>query len=108
MAEKKIIPCPKCSEPLSFREWSRRYSKVSRWREALAICKNGCGKFGVRFFDGNATCLPYQVKGPAQKTERGSWRLAPERVAAIVALHGSVQQFLDSSPLVCMSLQDKS
>lgn len=100
--------CPHCGSALLFRQWSNRYPKGSRWREALAKCPKGCGKFGIRYFDGRPTSEPYQVKKPAQKTERGSWRLSPERVAAIVAIHGSIQEFLDRSPLVCMSLQDKS
>lgn len=108
MTNKAVQACPHCSTPLEFRQWSERYPKGLRWREALAKCPNGCGKFGVRYFDGRPTCKPYQVKKPARKTSRGSWRLQPDRAAAITALYGSVQEFLDNSPLVCMSLQYKT
>lgn len=97
--------CPKCKGLLIFRRWSERKPAKS---EALAVCGK-CGElWQIRFFNGVPTSEPYQVKLPAQKTRRGSWRLAPEREAAIIAIYGSVQNFLDSHPLVCMSLQYKS
>jgi len=98
---KPIIPCPKCNTPLVFRRWSKRDG------EALADCVPCSEKWQVRLFSGSPTCEPYQVKRPAAKTERGSWRLPPERAAAICAVYGSVQKFLDTQPLVCMSLQHK-
>jgi hypothetical protein len=70
--------------------------------QASKVCK-----WQARFWKGQPTCDPYQVKHPAKKTERGSWRLPPERVAAMCAMYGSVQEYLDKSVLVCMSLQYK-
>lgn len=84
-----------------------RYGRGSRWREALAECPRGCGMWQVRYFDGLPTSEPYQVRVKAQKAARGSWRLSNRRLAAINAVYGSVQMFLDSAPLVCMSMQDK-
>mgnify|MGYP001491093346 CR=1 FL=1 len=99
--------CPKCHKPLIFRDWSKRYPKGSRYREALADCHYGCGKFGLRFFDGVPTCEPYQVKPPAKKTETGSYKLTKERKAAICALYGSPQRLLDTIPLVGITVQYK-
>lgn len=109
MAQKETIPCPKCDQPLKFRAWSNRYGKLAPWREALADCETkGCGKWAVRYFNGRRTCDPYQVKPPAQKTKRGSWRLSPDQEAAIITLHGSVQSALDYLGKVCMSQQVNS
>lgn len=105
---KPVLPCPNCGTPLVFREWSKRWGKQSLWREALADCKTpGCGKWAVRYFDGKQTCEPYQVKPPAKKTKRGSWKLEPCREAAIIAVYGSVQIYLDTGILVGMPLQVK-
>lgn len=106
--DKTLQPCPLCESPLKFRRWGNRFPKGYIWREALADCERGCGKFGIRYFDGKPTCEPYQVKPAARKTSRGSWKLPPDRVAAIVALYGSVQKYLDNGVLVGMPLQSKS
>lgn len=99
---KVVIPCPKCNSPLSFRQWSKRNG------EALAFC-NTCGeKWQVRMDKNLPTCEPYQVKQPAKKTARGSYKLEEERMAAIKAIYGSVQNFLDTCPLVSMPLQYKT
>ena len=95
--------CPKCRAPLRFRRWSNRLPVKS---EALAECKDH-GYFQIRYWDGVPTSEPYQVKMKSQKTKRGSHRLNENREAAIVALWGSVQNFLDKSPLVCMPVQYK-
>lgn len=91
--------CGICAAPLKFRRWSKRQG------EALADCPRGCGKWQIRYFDGKPSSEPYQVKPKAQKLKRGSWRLSEGRAAAIAAVYGSVQAFLDDAPLVCMSLQ---
>lgn len=97
--------CNKCGCDLIFRRWSNRRPVKT---EALAVC-SVCGElWQIRYFDGKPTSDPYQVKSKSEKTKRGSWRLSPEREAAIVAMYGSVQRYLDQSPLVCMSLQYKS
>jgi hypothetical protein len=96
--------CGLCGAPLKFRRWSDRLPKFS---EALADCPDGCGCWQIRYFDGKPTSEPYQIKTKAQKRKRGSWRLSDERKAAIVAIYGGVQEFLDCAPLVCMSLQIK-
>lgn len=106
--KKTIQICPKCKAPLKFRDWSKRYERTSPWQEALADCQNGCGKYGLRYFEGKPTCEPYQVKPAAKKTIRGSYKLQPNRVAAIVALYGSVQNYLDKGVLVGMPLQSIS
>lgn len=94
--------CPKCQCPLKFRRWSNRLPVRS---EALAVC-SGCGElWQLRYFEGKPTSEPYQVKTKAEKTQRGSWRSTPEREAAIVSMYGSLQNFIDTAPLVCMSLQ---
>ena len=98
------MDCPKCHGRLKFREWSKRLPAKS---EALAVCV-GCGeKWQVRYWNGKPTSLPYQV-GRCRKPVRGSYRITRERVAAIAAMWGSVQEFLDYAPLVCMSVQYKS
>lgn len=106
--EKTVQTCPRCSQPLSFREWSNRYEKGYIWQEALADCQYGCGKFGLRYFDGKPHSEVYQVKGPAQKTAHGSYRLNPEYKDAICAMYGSVQSALDSLGQVCITQQSKS
>ncbi len=93
---KRIVPCPKCQIPLRFRTWSKRYEKASRWREALADCPNGCGKYAQRYFDGEPTSEPYQVRAKATKTAHCSAKAKPERKAAIIALWGSFQNFVDN------------
>ena len=100
--------CPKCSHPLSFRKWSNRYPVRSRWREALADCNNGCGKFGLRYFDGKPTCDPYQIRTAAKKTRRGSWKLEPDREKAIIEIWGTVQAYLDNGNLLRHTEQYKS
>ena len=100
--------CPKCNTPLKFRKWSNRYPINFRWREALAECSNGCGKFGVRFFNKHPTCDPYQVRESAKKTKSCSARTDPERYAEIIALWGSFQAFVDNvSILPCNTQQYK-
>lgn len=103
--KKEIINCEKCGGILKFREWSDRLPKQS---EALAVC-DGCGQlWQIRYYKGVRTSDPYQVRQPGQKLERGSYRVKRGRKAAIEAMYGSVQFFIDYSPLVCMSLQDKT
>ena len=98
-------PKCKCGSTLCFRNWSNRHPAKS---EALAECP-ACGeKWQIRYWNGRPTSEPYQVKSKAEKTERGSWRMSAKRRAAIVAIYGSIQSFLDNAPLVCMSLQVKS
>ena len=100
--------CPFCESPLKFREWSGRYDKKSRWQEALALCPNGCGKLGVRYFDGVPTCDPYQVRSAAKKTKSCSARTEPDRYFEIVALWGSFQSFVDNvNILPCNTQQYK-
>jgi hypothetical protein len=94
--------CGHCNTPLEFRRWSNRLPKFS---EALADCPGGCGCWQIRYFDGKQASEPYQVKRKSKKAKRGSWRLSDERKAAIVSIYGSVQEFLDHAPLVCMSQQ---
>jgi len=94
--------CGICNSTLKFRRWSDRLPKFS---EALADCPNGCGCWQVRYFNGRQSSEPYQIKPKAQKQKRGSWRLSDNRAAAIAAMYGSVQAFLDDAPLVCMSMQ---
>ena len=100
MSDKPV--CGICQTPLTFRGWSNRLPKHS---EALAECSNCGGRWQIRYFNGLQSSEPYQCKNNAQKTKRGSWRLSEGRKAAISALYGSVQEFLDEAPLVCMSLQ---
>lgn len=94
--------CGTCGAPLKFRRWSKRLPMHS---EALADCPRGCGCWQIRYWNRRASSDPYQVKSTAQKKKRGSWRLSESRAAAISAMYGSVQEFLDRAPLVCMSLQ---
>ena len=95
-------PYCKCGNALNFREWSKRLPPKS---EALADCP-ACGeKWQIRYWNGLPTSEPYQVKSRARKTERGSWRLSEQRKAAITAIYGGVQEFLDNAPLVCMPVQ---
>ena len=91
MANKQY--CPKCETPLVFRHWSGRLPAKS---EALAECPGGCGKFGVRYFQGAPTSEPYQ-KRKKEKQERGSYRINKSRKSAIVAVWGSIQNYLDHS-----------
>lgn len=97
--------CLKCQTTLTFRRWSNRLPKKT---EALADCKQCGEKYQIRYWNGHRTSEPYQVKTTAKKTCRGSYKVHPDRKAAIVALYGSVQNFLDTCPLVSMSLQYKS
>ena len=92
--------CGVCGSALKFRRWSRRYAKESRLREALADCPAGCGKWGLRYFDGKPTCDPYQVRAKGDKVARGSYRLRAARLDEIVQAWGSVQEFLDFAPVV--------
>lgn len=92
---KRVVLCPQCKNPLKFRGWSKRYPKRSRWQEALAFCPAGCGKFAQRYFDGEPTCEPYQVRAKGRKTRQCSAKTDPDRYAAIVALWGSFQNFVD-------------
>lgn len=98
--------CPKCEAALRFRRWSNRQPAKS---EALAECPNGCGMWQVRYWKGRQTSEPYQVRPAKEKAERGSYRISAERKAAIVALWGSVQNYLDrgSVYLLGMTVQDK-
>jgi len=106
---KTVQICPKCGNLLEFRAWSKRYSANSPYREALAKCQNGCGKFGIRYFNGNPVCDPYQVRNAPKKTKSCSARTEPERYAAIVALWGSFQAFVDNvSILPCITQQYKT
>jgi hypothetical protein len=99
--------CPKCQTPLSFRKWSERYPKGFIWQEALADCLSGCGKFGLRYFDGKPHSEPYQVRVVAEKTEQGSYRISKKHKAAICAIYGSVQEAIDYLGLLCMTEQSK-
>ena len=102
---KTVQKCPHCISPLKFRGWSNRKPLKS---EALAECPNGCGKFGLRYFDGRPTSAPYQVRGRARKTKSCSARTEPERYAAIVALWGGFQAFVDNvNILPCVTQQYK-
>jgi hypothetical protein len=93
---------PTCSHghALQFLRWSRRYPPKS---EALAICPEGCGRFQIRYWQGQPTSEPYQIR-KVEKPCRGSYRLSRERKAEIVAQWGSVQNYLDYSQ-VSMSEQ---
>lgn len=104
---KTIQACPKCNNKLVFSRWSNRYPNGYIWQEALAVCPSGCGKFGLRYFDGKPNSLVYQVKKPAEKLARGSYRLLPEHFAAICEVYGSVQRALDNLGQVCMTEQYK-
>ena len=86
------------------RGWSKRYPTTSRWREALADCVT-CGKFAVLYFDGVATCEPYQVRGKARKTKTRTARIEPSRDAAIIALFGSFQNFVDTANITMCNTQ---
>ena len=97
--------CGTCGTQLKFVRWSKRLPAKS---EALAKCPLCGAKWQIRYWQGKPSSEPYQVKRKAQKTCRGSYKLNPEREAAIKALFGSVQNFLDTMPLVSMSLQYKS
>lgn len=88
--------CPKCNNFLKFREWSDRLPPKS---EALAECLHGHGFWQIRYFQGQPTSEPYQVRKPAEKTVHGGYRIKPARAAAIVAAFGSVQEYLDYGPL---------
>lgn len=108
MVKRTVQLCPKCHCPLRFRKWSGRYPKGYIWQEALADCESGCGKFGLRYFDGKPHSRIYQVKKPAEKTCRGSYRLLPEHFKAICERYGSVQVALDKLGQVCMTEQLKT
>ena len=95
------IFCPNCGAPLLFRGWSKRYPPKS---EALADCPGTCGKWQIRFFDGRQTSEPYQIR-TGNKTEVIGGRITKERKAAIVAIYGSIQNFMDSSKLICITQQ---
>ena len=97
--------CKDCGADLVFRAWSDRLPAKS---EALAECSECGAKWQIRYGEGKPTSSPYRVRGRAEKTKRGSYLLPPIREAAIKAMYGSVQEFLDRAPLVCMSLQSKS
>lgn len=88
-------PTCKCGAPLVFRRWSRRLPAKS---EALAECPQGCGMWQIRYYEGKPTSEPYQVR-VREKKHAGSYRLSSSRKAAIVALWGSVQKFLDYAPV---------
>ena len=97
--------CGNCGSVLKFRRWSDRLPVKS---EALAIC-TGCGElWQIRYFQGKQTSEPYQVKSKARKTEPINGRAEPNRKAAIIAIYGSIQNFIDTAPLVCIALQLKS
>lgn len=97
--------CPKCKSPLKFRRWSDRRPAKS---EALADCTGCSEKWQIRYWNGKPSSEPYQVSAKLAKSRRGSWRLSGSREAAIIALWGSVQNYLDNSSLVSMSLQSKT
>lgn len=105
---KQTQPCPKCHKPLIFCRWSDRYPKGYIWQEALAECLSGCGKFGLRYFNGKPHSNVYQVRKPAEKTAHGSYRLLPEYESAICEVYGSVQAALDKLGQVCMTQQSKN
>ena len=65
-------------------------------REALADCPAECGKFAQRYFNGEPTSEPYQIRARARKTKQCSAKAEPERYAAIIALWGSFQSFVDN------------
>jgi len=88
----QVMACPKCNNPLKFLRWSNRKPAKS---EALAECSNGCGKWQIRYWNGKQTSDPYQV-AKTEKPCRGSYRIKKARAAAIVAIWGSVQNFLDN------------
>jgi len=94
--------CKKCNTGLEFRGWSKRLPAKS---EALAVCPQCGEKYQLRYWQGRQTSEPYQVRRRAEKVARGSYRMTAERAAAIVALYGSVQAFLERAPLVCMTLR---
>lgn len=85
--------CPKCDTPLVFRSWSHRRPAKS---EALAECPGCGGKWQIRYWQGRPTSEPYQVRKP-EKPCRGSYRISAQRQAAIIAVWGSVQNYLDHS-----------
>lgn len=97
---------PKCKNghELTFRRWGRRCDKS----EALADCLICNERYQIRFWRGRQTSEPYQVKSKALKTESINGRAEPNRKAAIIAIYGSVQHFIDTVPLVCIALQSKS
>lgn len=85
--------CTVCGALLKFVRWSKRYPEKS---EALAVCPAGCGKFQIRYCKGKPTTEPYQVR-KCEKNCRGSYRLSEKRQIKIIALWGSVQNYLDNS-----------
>lgn len=99
---KIIILCPKCNTPLKFRKWSKRDG------EALADCTKCNEKWQVRLYKGIPTCRPYQVRPPAKKIARGSYKVEPGRKAQIEAIYGSIQSYIDTGILVGMPLQSKT
>ena len=96
--------CPTCDTPLVFRSWSHRRPAKS---EALAECPGCGGKWQIRYWQGRPTSEPYQVRQKAVKTAAVNGRTTQERKAAIIAVYGSVQKFIDTAPLVCIALQLK-
>jgi hypothetical protein len=95
MNEKPV--CANCGMRLAFRRWSNRLPKYS---EALADCPVCGGRWQVRYFGGVQSSEPYQVRGTARKKCAGSYRVTPERMAMIMSVWGSVQEFLDNAPVV--------
>lgn len=104
MAQTKI-DCPDCNNPLKFRRWSDRKPAKS---EALADCLQCGTKWQIRFWHGQQTSEPYQVR-KTEKPCRVSGRLSENRKAEIVAIWGSVQNYLDHSVIqIGMTQQYKS
>jgi len=97
------IHCPKCHTQITFRAWSKRLPPKS---EALGDCRN-CGKVQVRFWNGKQASEPYQCR-TGDKTESMSARATEKRKAAIIAIYGSFQNFVDTVPLISITKLYKS
>lgn len=93
--------CQICNAPLKFRRWSKRKG------EALADCPNGCGKWQVRYDGKRQQSEPYQVRRRANKPVTKSARMSEERIAAIEAIFGSFQNFVDSASLFSITQRYK-
>ena len=76
-----------------------------RHGEALADCPNGCGKWQVRYDGKRQQSDPYQVRSKASKPVTKSARMSQEGIAAIEAMFGSFQAFVDNVSLLCITRQ---
>jgi hypothetical protein len=98
------VSCPKCAQPLQYRRPSKRDS------EHLWECKYH-GKFQTRAANGRHGS-PYQVawkgKVVGVKSVHKNARISEEANAAILAVHGSFQNFIDFYTAVVVQSQQKT